>query len=204
MNPQKLQKLLAGFKGWREQAFILALAERAVPNAQLYYESTEQRAQARALTQLIDAIWLRIQKPGSEDELEERAAELSDTLSTLTPDTESVDQYGVYPARDVCALIEQSLLAMINPEKRRCEEASQLSLATITQFIEFAEGEGKSEDALIKLFDRHPLVAREFSFQEELYDLLRSAPHPSVEFFQSLRELAQDEGVSNIGVSLAD
>jgi uncharacterized protein YjaG (DUF416 family) len=204
MKPQKLQKLLASVRGWREQAFVLALAERAAPNAILYMESIGQAAQTKALPSLIDAIWLHILQPGTEDDADQQAAHLMDQLHGLTPDTGDVDQYGIYPARDVCALLEQALLAGINPDKRRGEDASQLSLATITQFIEFSEGEGRSESALIKLFDRHPLVAREFSFQEELYDLLRSAPHPSSGLFDSLRTLAQDEGVSNIGISLHD
>ena len=71
-------------------------------------------------------------------------------------------------------------------------------------FIEFSEGGGLSESALVKLFDQHPLVQRELSFQEELFDLLRTAQRPSADTIKSLRELASDDGVSNIGICLEE
>ena len=58
--------------------------------------------------------------------------------------------------------------------------------------------------ALIKLFDKHPLIEREFSFQSEVNDLLRAAKHPGIEVINELRDLARDEGLSNIGISLTD
>ena len=53
-----------------------------------------------------------------------------------------------------------------------------------------------------KLFNKHALVVREFSFQEECADILRAAQGPSAGFIKGLRELAQDDGVSNIGIAL--
>jgi hypothetical protein len=58
------------------------------------------------------------------------------------------------------------------------------------------------ENALIKLFDTHDLVKREFSFQEEAADMLRAAQSPSTAFIKGFRALAADDGVSNIGVSI--
>lgn len=205
MNPQKFQKLLDSVKGWREQAFILALAERASPNACLFFEASGLAEHPQALRLSIDDAWRLILDPGeNEEESDERQAELLDRLDALQPGDSASDSYGLYPARDVFTLLEIALLAMINDESRRCCAASQQSLATVTSFIEFSEGEGKSESALIKLFDQHPLVERELSFQEELYDLLRAAHRPAPELIKSLRLLASDDSVSNIGVCLDD
>ena len=118
--------------------------------------------------------------------------------------TEGSESYGALPAADCLELVEQALLSGVNEDKKRAFDASQLSIATITQFIEFSEGEGLDENALVKLFDKHPLIEREFSFQSELNDLLRAATHPGVEVINELRELAQDEGLSNLGISLDD
>lgn len=204
MNPQKLKKRLESLKGWREQVFILALAERASPNARLFLESTGFGAEARKLPQILDDLWQLILKPEDEESDDERRADLSERLDALLPNDIASDSYGVHPMRDVFALLEQALLAMIGDDAGRALDGSRLSLATITGFIEFSEGEGQSEGALVKLFDQHPLVLRELSFQEELYDLLRTAQRPSTDTIKSLRELARDEGVSNIGICLEE
>lgn len=209
MNKQKFQKSLQTLSAWRERAFILGLAERALPNALLYLNSLEteetehepeQGSQEENinLSQISTEIWQHlILEPN-----EEQIVALLDQVTAFLPATENTEHYGALPTADCLNLFEQALLGGLNEEKRRAFEASQLSLNTVLQFIEFSEGEGLSENKLIKLFDTHPLVEREFSFQTELNDLLRSAKHPGEAFIAELRELAQDEGVSNIGISL--
>lgn len=199
MNRQKFQKSLNSLNNWRERAFILALAERAFPNALLYLDNVESEPELSKLsTQHMDEVWQAlILEPD-----EERIVELLDLSLAHLPELEGNEHYGALPTHDCLQILEQALIAGINDEKSRAREASQNSLETITQFIEFSEGDGLSENKLIKLFDSHPLIEREFSFQSELSDMLRAAPHPGSEFIQSLRELAQDDGISNIGISL--
>lgn len=202
MNRAKFQKSLSSLVGWRERAFILGLAERALPNAMLYFEGIQYQPlaeyYAKGLGEFIDAIWQHvIIKPD-----EENIILLLDQLAELIPEEADEDHYGVLPTRDIQQLFESAMLGAINDEKRRALEASQRSLETITQFIEFSEGEGLSENALVKLFDKHPLIEREFSFQEEMSELLRGASTPSRDVLKQLRTLAEDEGVSNIGISL--
>jgi uncharacterized protein YjaG (DUF416 family) len=196
MNRLKFQKSLQSLTAWRERAFILSLAERAAPNVALYLSSLE--VPITFPKSLIDSIWLSlIMEPE-----EERIVEALDQVIAFLPDDENTEHYGVLPTVDCLHLFEQALLAGLNDEKKRALDASQHSIDTIIQFIEFSEGEGLSENKLVKLFDSHALVQREFSFQSELSDLLRSASHPGEELILALRELAQDDGVSNIGISL--
>lgn len=204
MNRAKFHKSLNNLVGWRERAFILALAERALPNAALYFDSLESQPldpelYPDQLESLIDKIWLKlILKPD-----EEAVIELLDDALACMPDTEQVDHYGALPTQDMLRLAEAALLGGVNNEKRRALEASQIALETITQFIEFSEGEGLSDDQLVKLFDKHPLIEREFSFEQELSDTLRSSNGPSAEVIDQIRLLAKDEGVSNLGISLS-
>ena len=202
MNKQKFLKSLQSLGGWRERAFILALAERASPNAILFFENsdTSELDQKPDLPGAFNAMWQSLILDPNEDAI----VECLDNIVEWRTLTEDSDSYGAMPTADCLELAEQALLSGINDEKKRAFDASQLSLGTVTQFIEFSEGEGLDENALIKLFDRHPLVEREFSFQGELNDMLRSATHPGSEVIQDIRLLAQDEGLSNIGISLQD
>lgn len=203
MNRQKFLKSLNALSGWRESAFMLALAERAVPNAQLYVENSvaeprEVVRHAHGVDSLMTESWeVLIVEPN-----EEAIIQLLDHLTASYPDLEQDDSYGALPAGDCLWVWEQALVSGINQDKKRAVEVSQRSLETITQFLEFSEGQQLSEGQLIKLFDNHALIEREFSFQQELSERLRSARHPGDELIVELRELAQDEGVSNIGISL--
>jgi len=202
MNKQKFLKTLQSLGGWRERAFMLALAERAVPNASLYFENidTSEVEQGTDLQLLLTEIWQNLVIEPNEDAIIESLDRVVE-LRTLSDDSEN---YGALPTADCLETIEQALLSGVNEDKKRALDASQLSISTITQFIEFSEGEGLDENGLIKLFDKHPLIEREFSFQAELNDLLRAATHPGSEVIKELRELAQDEGLSNLGISLTD
>ncbi len=202
MNWQKFHKRIQGLKGWRGGAFILALAERAVPNAQLYFSAQESAAgtwpSPEDLAARVDSVWQHLIAKPNEEEL----ILLLDQVTDWIPDTDEDAPYGAFPTADCLELMEQALLSGINQEQARAVAASQRSMATITQFLEVSEGDGLSEDELIKLFDRHPLMQREYSFQEELCDLLRTANSPADKLLTELRTLARDEGVSNIGISL--
>ena len=202
MNRQKFLKTLQSLSGWRERAFILALAERASPNAGLFFENldTSDLEKSIELGYLFDKMWQHLIIEPNEDSIIECLDEVVE-LRMLTDDSES---YGALPAADCLELVEQALLSGVNEEKKRAFEAGQLSIETITQFIEFSEGEGLDENSLVRLFDKHPLIEREFSFQAELNDLLRAATHPGADVIKELRLLAQDDGLSNIGISLSD
>ena len=197
MNKQKFQKSLQSLSSWRERAFIVSLAERALPNAMLYLGNLNEEIPSE-LEAMLHAIWQHLIIEPDETEI----INLLDEVIAHLPEEDESDSYGALPATDCLSLLEQALLSGVNEEKRRGHDASQSSVNTIIQFIEFSEGDGLSENALIKLFDSHPLVAREFSFQSEVNDLLRSGTHPGDALIFELRALAQDEGISNIGISL--
>ncbi len=202
MNWQKFHKSIQGLKVWRATAFILGLTERALPNAQLYMMSCDdaELPDAEALQDTLDQCWKALIKHPDE----EQQVALLDEVAAWMPEVTEEAPYGVYPTEDCLELLEQALLSGVNQDQPRAVAASQRSVATITHFIEFSEGEGLSETQLIKLFDRHPLMQREYSFQEEMRDLLRMANSPADGVITGLRQLAQDGGVSNIGISLDD
>lgn len=197
---------------------MLALTERALPSLQLYLEASDgltnmsvafegcgkkhpdQHGAGAFLACLMDASW-RVALLSPE---EENMVELLDDISAIQSILVDDLNYGASPSLDCCLNWEQALLSVLNQDRKRAQESSQRALDTVTGFIEFSEGEGLSDDALVKLFEQHPLIEREFSFQAEADEMLRRAKSPAEAFIRELRALAMDDGVSSIGISLQE
>ena len=197
MKANQFQRHLAQLKGWRETAFIMALAERAYPNFALFSQVTDFFGE-KAITACLEQGWQALVENAEED----KYIELLEMLEENVPDQTEYDMYGVVPAVSFCEMLEQALLTQVNTEKRRAVDTGQNAFEGVMEFIEVTEGEGLSEDALVKLFDQSPLIKREMAFQEELVDRLRKEAVPDQHVVAGLRALASDDGVSNIGISL--
>ena len=199
MNANQFLKAVQQLQGWRECAFLLSLAERGFPNYALFAEAMELKTGAK-MRQILDAGW-NLLKP---DAIETAIPQWLRRLEALSPDVEDYDAYGVYPAFDVCQLLEQALLNRLNPSKHRATDASKLATGTVMSFIELSEGEGLEEDELVRLLDSHPLMKEDKAFQRNLVLALKRQRTPIEQFITEIREDAVNEGVSNLGISLAD
>lgn len=199
MNANQFFKALEQLQGWRECAFLLALAERGFPNYALFSDAMGQKTGAK-MRQLLDLAWGMLQEQPSESAIPQYLAK----LEALSPDVEAYDAYGVYPAFDFCRLLEQALLNRLNPERHRASEASEWATATVMDFIEVSEGEGLDEDELVRLLDRHPLMKEDKVFQRDVILALKRQRTPMESFIRELRKQAANNGVSNLGISLQD
>ncbi|NVD36593.1 YjaG family protein [Marinobacter lutaoensis] len=198
MNANQFLKAVAQLHGWREYAFLLALAERAFPNYALFADAVGLKTAAK-MRQLLDLSWELLQKRGG---AEAALPQMLAKLENLSPNVEAYDAYGVYPAFDFCQLLEQALLCRLNPERHRATEASRLATATIMQFVEVSDGEDLDEDELVRLLDHHPLMKEDKRFQRELVLSLRRQRVPDEDFVAALRAEAANDGVSNLGIAL--
>ncbi|KZZ45522.1 hypothetical protein A3758_18030 [Oleiphilus sp. HI0118] len=204
MNPKKLIKSVKALTGWRETAFILALAERALPNIILFLESVERsevdsNAFPKGLSSLMETSWESAVFHPKEEAI---IACLDEVVAHIIE--EELDSFGILPCNNGLELWEMALVSALNRDKKRAEEASQVSIATVSEFLEFTEGDGLDENALIRLFEKHELMVRELSFQQALCDLLRGSDKLSKDLLRNLRALARDDGWSNLGISLDD
>ncbi|PHQ23722.1 hypothetical protein CLH62_19855 [Marinobacter guineae] len=197
MNANQFLKAVSQLQGWRECAFLLALAERSFPNYALFADAVDLKTGAK-MRQLLDLAWDLLQKDVSESAIPQLLAK----LEALSPDVNAYDAYGVYPAFDFCQLLEQALLSRLNPGKHRATDASQMATATVVNFIELSEGEDLDEDELVRLLDQHPLMKDDKAFQRELVLDLKRQRTPTDQFVARLREEAGNDGVSNLGISL--
>ena len=199
MNANQFIKALEQLRTWREYTFILALAERAFPNYALFADAVGIKTGAK-MRQLLDEAWgvLQISNP------EAQVAQALARLESLSPDTEEYDVYGVYPAFDFCQLLEQALLNRLNNQPERALDAARWATHTVAQFIEMTEGQQLEEDEVVRLLDRHELMKTDKQFQREVLLALRRQKVPKESFIASIRILAANEGVSNLGIALDD
>ncbi|HEA50920.1 YjaG family protein [Marinobacter antarcticus] len=199
MNANQFLKAVSQLQGWRECAFVLALAERSFPNYALFADAMDLKTGGK-MHQMLDLAWGTLQ----EDAAETAIPPLLVKLEALSPDVDAYDAYGVYPAFDVCQLLEQALLNRLNPSKHRATEASQLATGTVMSFIELSEGEGLEEDELVRLLDSHPLMKEDKTFQRDMVLALKRQRTPIEQFIRDIRKDAANDGVSNLGISLGD
>lgn len=197
MNANQFLKAVAQLQGWRECAFLLALAERSFPNYALFADAVGLKTGAK-MRQVLDLGWDLLQKDVSESSI----PQLLGKLESLSPNVDDYDAYGVYPAFDFCQLLEQALLNRLNPDRHRATEASQLATRTVMDFVELSEGEGLDENELVTLFEHHPLLKEDKLFQRDLVLALKRQRVPREDFVAELREQAANGGVSNLGIGL--
>ena len=132
---------------------------------------------------------------------------LLERLEEQTPEVNQFDMYGVYPALDMVAALTTAIQSAMDPHEDDAYSNARLSLATISQFIteiEAADEDGKAPDdkALELLIESHPLIQQQLDFIEAAIDILKDAK-PNKTMKTSLRELATNDGVSELGISLA-
>ncbi|BFN13911.1 MULTISPECIES: YjaG family protein [Marinobacter] len=197
MNANQFLKAVSQLQGWRECAFLLALAERSFPNYALFADAVGLKTGGK-MRQLLDLAWDMLQK----DVADAAIPQLLSKLETLCPNVDEYDAYGVYPAFDFCQLLEQALLNRLNPNKHRATEASQLATRTVMDFVEMSEGEGLDENELVRVFEHHPLLKDDKLFQRDTVMALKKQRTPKEAFLAELRAGAANDGVSNLGISL--
>ena len=199
MKPKQFEKLLSQLRSWREYAFILCLAERNYPNFALFADLTAPE-HAQRVRQLLDQGWVML---GNRDHNLD-VFQLLTHLSRCAPDPEIHDFYGLQPALTMVELLEQAFLSRANPDKTRAPVASQASFGVVMTFIELSEGDGLDDQQMVDLFERHELMQAEQGFQEYLLEALNQVKAPDQAMLEQLRSAAENEGVSNLGISLGE
>lgn len=192
---------LKQLKHWQQVAFITALAERNLPNYQLFSEICEF-GDTRVLRQNLNLLWDCAAGLQSAKNFESQL----DLLEENTPDPQKFDNYGAYPALDCCVLINSALSCAMKESLDEVLNATELSLSTVAQLIDFTERldsvVDSDEDNFDQYIAQHSLYLQELDFQHQLFKLVSQHSNPSKSLIKLLRTLAQNEGVSSIGIAI--
>lgn len=196
-KPLSFNQQLRALSPWQQLAFITALAQRSSVNYPLFCEAVDF-GEAGALNKLLGLLW--------ESQLTKEAkinwAVQQERLPELQPDPDAYAMYGVYPALDAVMAVELAIEQALQTDEENAIRASKLSRSTVRQFLVKQLPEDFDEQHESTWLRSQPLMDDENAFQDELLAQVTSAniPHPLL--IRQLRKLANNQGFSNLGISL--
>jgi len=175
---------------WKAVAFSAALLERMLPNYQLFCDSTGFDDEG-ACRKCLDLIWEWLSAPKSKINFSLQLEKVEE----VTPDTQDYDFYGVYPAIDAAIGLSSALHLLLQQDLQGAVVISKLSQGSVEAYL-LMTGEATDDDV-----KQHPLMQFEIEVQQELLDSLENLRRNS-EHIKSLRALALEAGISNIGLEI--
>ncbi|GLR63419.1 YjaG family protein [Marinospirillum insulare] len=196
-KPLSFNQRLRALSPWQQLVFITVLAQRSAINYQLFCEAVDF-GEPTALNKLLGLLW--------ESQLSKEAkinwAVQQEKLSELQPDPEAYDVYGVYPALDAAMAVELAIEQALQADAENTIRASKLSRSTVRQFLIKQLPEAFDEEQESIWLRAQPLMDDENAFQDELLAQVTSASSPHPVLMRQLRDLAYNQGFSNLGISL--
>ena len=191
MFGDKFYKRLGKLMPWQQTVFALALAERMYPNYALYAQSTGKGNEA-AFREALDSLWGYMTEKGSRVDL----GAILESFEDHIPNPVKEENYGAYPALDACVALGCAYNSVICRLGEEAIEASNASIGSVAGFIEMLAERDFSDEELYE----HELMESEMSFQVALMQEVDKPRDP--EQILAIRQMASQEGVSNLGISL--
>ncbi|NRA19909.1 MAG: YjaG family protein [Oceanospirillaceae bacterium] len=179
-------------------AYCVAISARQFPNFALFSQIVEF-GDAKKMATLIDGIWQSLIPGGAKMNFELQQSKVEDNM----PDLDTFDMYGAAPALDAMTCLHATLSCILQGEYEEAVTIGLVSRETVASFVEVSEGNDQmSDEEIMRLISNHPLMEQEDEFQAQLLERLENSKSLNKEFIASLRELATNHGVSNIGISV--
>lgn len=196
MSRWLLEKELKSLEGWQLSAFSAAVTERMYPNFSLFANLLEfgDRQQVRTI---LDGVWSQLANSGAKMNFEVQQANVESNM----PDLDEFDMYGASPALDAMVALYSCINCLLEPNRTEAANVGNLSQECVATYIEVTAESQLSDEELIRFISNHEILLQEEAFQEEVIKRLRGKANPSASFIAELKQLAQNDGISNIGVS---
>jgi uncharacterized protein YjaG (DUF416 family) len=171
--------------------FSAAMLQRMLPNYQLFCEVSEF-GDAEFAEKVVNLVWEWLTAPKAKINI---AVQL-EKLEEITPDVENFDTFGVYPALDFCMAATATLQLISDEEPNGAVMVAKLSQGGVEAYL-LALAETDLSNQEVKA---DPLMQFEIETQLEVLAMCKNR---AVDFKQ-LRAEMKAQGMSNIGVTLAE
>ena len=199
ISENRFEQQIRALEPWQQMLFATALSERMFLNFALFSRLVNF-GDLEKMRNLLNSIWEEQTQRGTKVNYEVQLNHVEDNIVDL----DEYDMFGAIPARDAMMALFSTLILKLEQESDEAVAVSNLSYDTIGAYVEFAEADDQmSDEELVRLINMHDLMLDEDAFQEALLEQLSGTSFkPTV--VETVRELAQNQGVSNIGISDED
>lgn len=195
MSDQRLDKEFYDLKDWQLAAYCAAVSERMFPNFSLFARLMEF-GDAAKMRQILDAVWDNLNNTGAKMNFEVQL----DKVEANMPDLDKFDMYGASPALDAVVALFSTLNTLIAADASEVLSVANMSRESVAGFIELSADDQISDDELVRYINTHDLMVQEDDFQADILEIIQD-DLPRREALQELRELAHNDGYSNLGIS---
>lgn len=186
---------LKDLEPWQQTAYAAAMAERMFPNYALFCQVTENK-EAQPLKNALMLIWEFLSSRDSKINFEVQLEKIAEEI----PDASDYEMYGVYPAIDAAMAVHTTMELAMGTQAEEVTRVSRLMRQTIISFIEATEALPEDESARRKVLNQHELMQFDRDFQDEVLAQVREMNPYSKAALKELRIMAQNDGVSCLGL----
>lgn len=195
MSEQRFDKEFYDLNDWQLAAFCAAISERMFPNFTLFANLMEFGDAAKLRT-ILDGIWDHLGNTGAKMNFDVQL----DNVEANMPNLDEYDMYGASPALDAVVALFSTLNSVIAADAGEVISVANMSREAVAGFIEMSADDQMSDDELVKYINTHDLMEQEEDFQADILEIIQD-DLPRSEALAELRELAQNDGYSNLGIS---
>ncbi|RUO42688.1 DUF416 domain-containing protein [Aliidiomarina taiwanensis] len=195
MATADIERKAAALENDAQAVFAAYLCERMLPNYRLFSEQAST-GDSKVLRGMLDAIWdkLTTGKGAGWERWQEK-------LEAVTPSESEHDVLGVYPAIAACTALSCLAQGFSERDAQCFLDVARVSKGSVAHYLELGEC-AQIEDANSRAaaVAEHELMAYEVAVQDAMLDFLRAEPRIHRELIRDVRQIAREEGHSNLGL----
>ena len=198
MSEQRFDKEFYDLNDWQLAAFCAAISERMFPNFALF-SSLMEFGDAAKLRVILNGVWDHLNGTGAKMNFDVQLDNVEDNM----PNLDEFDMYGASPAHDAVVALFSTLNTIIAADASEVIAVGNMSREAVAGFIEMGADDQMSDDELVRYINTHELMEQEDDFQADILEIIQDDISRS-EALSELRELAQNDGYSNLGITLGE
>lgn len=184
---------------WTHQVVLaLYLCERMLPNYEFFCHIT-QFGDAKPLRGALNACWDYIAHP---KQTKVNFARWQEKVDEVTPSEHGHDMLGVYPAMDACTALSILLQGLLDKNANNLLDVAKVSQGSVVKFIELNDAAELPADERQQYIDEHELYQYEIAMQQSMVQFLETQPEVNATLIKTVRQMVEEEGVSNLGLQL--
>lgn len=195
MSDQGFEKEFYDLKDWQLAAYCAAVSERMFPNFSLFARLMEFGDVAQ-MRRILDGVWDHLQGTGAKMNFEVQL----DKVEANMPNLDEFEMYGASPALDAIVALFSTLNTVIAADAGEVINVANMSRESVATFIEISADDQISDDELVRYINTHELMQQQDDFQDVVMEIIQD-DIPRGEALKELRELAHNDGYSNLGIS---